>query len=612
MRLAHQLAKITSMGQTLRERFAALIASRRIVWVAVSIAVVLNLPSIPTGWYIDDLLHRAHFLEVGRMTDGSNMTHRMFDFLSGDPEQILAYKDLGVLPWWAEDQLTIRFWRPLSSFTHVVDYRLWPNSGASMHLHSLVWLVGLIVATALLYRRLIVAPLVAGLAALLYALDDAHGMPTAFLANRNAIIAAVLGVLSLWLHDRYRREGWTPGAILSPLALLAALLGGESGLGITPYLLGYALFLERKPGAARFATIAPHAIVGVVWLAFYKISGYGTFGSDFYLDPIGEPAEWFSQFLIRAPLLLLGQWFLPPSSLAFAYTPSQALRVAAFGMVFLTFLFILLRPILKEDPTARFFAFGMLLAVIPISAGFPHDRLLFFVGIGAMALLAMLLVRLFDRSLTPGMGRRLFAWVLVIVHVVVAAPLQLMMSGAMAQQEPFYADAPRSLPDDPKLESQRLLVVNAPNAFFGQFTLIVRLLDSRPAPMSMLMLAPGITTLTVERPSLHSLSIEAEGGWVASPMDVVYRARTRSFHEGYRVNLSDVEIHVTALTDDGRPRKVSFTFQHALEDERLRWVRYQDGRYVPFEVPGVGETVVVDAVPFDLFAPPPRAAEGDD
>ena len=362
----------------------------------------------------------------------------MFDFLSGEPEDILAFKDLGVLPWWCEDELKFRFWRPLSSFSHVIDYTLWPASGVLMHVHNVAWLAGLVAVTALLYRRLIAIPMIAGLATLLYVLDDAHGMPAAFLANRNAMVAASFGVLSLWLHDRFRRDGWAPGAMLSPLAFLAALLGGEIGIGIAPYLLGYAIFMERRSGAARLATIVPHAVVGIAWLVFYKSSGYGTLGSGFYLDPMGQPAEWFSHFLIRAPLLLLGQWFLPPSTFAFAWTQAQTLGVAAFGVVVLALVFFLLRPILREDPTARFFAFGMLLAVVPITAGFPHDRLLLFVGIGAMPLLAMLLVRLFDRSRSPRMGR-LFGWALLVVHVVFAALFQVVMNTAIASQEPLYA-----------------------------------------------------------------------------------------------------------------------------------------------------------------------------
>ena len=106
-------------------------------------------------------------------------------------------------------------------------------------MHNVAWLAGLVAVTALLYRRLIAIPMIAGLATLLYVLDDAHGMPAAFLANRNAMVAASFGVLSLWLHDRFRRDGWAPGAMLSPLAFLAALLGGEIGIGIAPYLLGY-------------------------------------------------------------------------------------------------------------------------------------------------------------------------------------------------------------------------------------------------------------------------------------------------------------------------------------------------------------------------------------
>ena len=115
------------MSETPRSRLATLLASKRIGWIAIGVAVALNLPSINTGWYLDDLVHRAQFLEVGPMTDSSNMTDRMFDFLSGDPDEILSYKEIGVLPWWTDDTLKVRFWRPLSAITHILDYALWPE-----------------------------------------------------------------------------------------------------------------------------------------------------------------------------------------------------------------------------------------------------------------------------------------------------------------------------------------------------------------------------------------------------------------------------------------------------------------------------------------------------
>ena len=142
----------------IRDRFLRLVRSPRAVRYAVGVAVLLNLPTLGSGWQLDDL------------------THRMFDFLCGDPEEIKAWKDIGVLPWWGNDRLKLALWRPVSSFTHVIDYTLWPDSGPLMHAQNLVWLCMLIALVGALYRRMLTVS-VTGLAVLLYALDDAHGIP---------------------------------------------------------------------------------------------------------------------------------------------------------------------------------------------------------------------------------------------------------------------------------------------------------------------------------------------------------------------------------------------------------------------------------------------------
>jgi hypothetical protein len=123
------------------------------------------------------------------------------------------------------------------------------------------------------------------------------------------------------------------------------------------------------------------------------------------------------------------------------------------------------------------------------------------------------------------------------------------------------------------------------------------------------MLAPGTTTLRLERPSANRLVIEAEDGWLGAPFDNVYRDPSRPFPPDYRVELSDVRIEVVEATSDGEPKKVEFTFVRELEDESLRFVLYRDGRYVPFDLPGVGESREIDPVPFSLFSPPPAPKE---
>jgi hypothetical protein len=585
----------------MHDRLRRLLSSPRLPWLAIAIAVGLNLPSLTTGWQMDDIVHRARFLEIDPVLDSKDMIHRMYDFLSGDPAEILAYKDLGVLPWWSHDSLKIAFWRPLSSLTHVADYALWPESAVAMHAHSIVWLALLVGFVASLYRRLIAAPLVAGLATLLYALDDAHGLPTGFLANRNAIIATSFGVLSVLALDRWRKDGWLPGAFASPIAFAGALLAGESGIGVAPYILGYPLFLDRGPGLGRWAAILPHGVAGMLWLTAYELGGYGTYGTGFYLDPVRETGEWLAHFAVRAPLLLLGQWFLPPSSFAFAWSPRVMMVLALFGAFVVGLVLWLLRSALTPDPVARWLAFGML-SVVPVTAGFPNDRLLFFVGIGGMGLLAMLLVRLRDRSAGPAWGRVL-AGAFVVVHVLVAAPMQILMTTAMAAQEPLYATPPRSLPDDPRLESHRLVVLNPPSSFYAQYTILIRRLEGRPAPASLLLMAPGTSRLSITRVSESNLLVEAEDGYLTGAFDNVFRGERFPIASGYRVDLKDVRIEVQTTTGDGRPRQVKFTFEPSIDADRFRWVRHESGRYVPFFPPETGKTTWLDPVPFHLFAP---------
>jgi hypothetical protein len=48
---------------------------------------------------------------------------------------------------------------------------------------------------------------------------------------------------------------------------------------------------------------------------------------------------------------------------------------------------------------------------------------------------------------------------------------------------------------------------------------------------------------------------------------------------------------VVGLTGDGRPAEVAFRFEVPLEDGSLRWLCYRDGRFVPFALPAVGQSV---------------------
>jgi hypothetical protein len=353
----------------------------------------------------------------------------VFSFLDGDEKLIRRALEEGRILWWTHPKLKLAFLRPVSSVTHWLDFRIWPDQPWLMHVQSLLWFAGAIAAAALFYRRLLVPAWVAGLAALLFAVDDAHGMPAVWLANRNANIGVLFGLIALIAHDRWRRDGWRPGALIAPLALLLGLLAGEIALAAGGYLLAYALFLDTDNWRGRLASLVPGGLVGSLWWVTYRVMGYGASGSGVYIDPGASPGEFVHAVIDRAPMLFAGLWGIP-SGLGHFLSQSAAhvLWLVAVGLIVaVTFLLL---PILRRDRAARFFALGMVLSLVPACATFPDDRLLYFASFGGMGLMAQFLSAVWQRAdwLPSSRIRRLpFAaafWMLVVFHLVLS-PLSL-------------------------------------------------------------------------------------------------------------------------------------------------------------------------------------------
>ena len=156
----------------------------------------------------------------------------------------------------------------------------------------------------------------AGLAVLLFALDDAHAMAATWIANRNALIATTLGLLSLIAHHRWRRDGWKWGGIASAVCLALALLAGEAavGAGRLPRSLG--LHDGGRPRRRRIVSLLPTRD-GVVCLGFfYRLANLGAHGSGLYLDPGDGPSTFAAAIFQRAPILMMGQWSPVPAETA--------------------------------------------------------------------------------------------------------------------------------------------------------------------------------------------------------------------------------------------------------------------------------------------------------
>jgi hypothetical protein len=147
---------------------------------------------------------------------------------------------------------------------------------------------------------------------MLFAVEDAHAMNAAWLANRHALVSLALGAGAFLAHLQWRRTGRVR-ALAAALALLASgLLAGEAALGIGAYIVAWQLTLERGSLVRRLLPILPYAMLVVVWRLLYDHFGYGIAGSGLYLDPGQDPVAFAGALLERWPLLQLGQWLQMP------------------------------------------------------------------------------------------------------------------------------------------------------------------------------------------------------------------------------------------------------------------------------------------------------------
>jgi hypothetical protein len=592
-----------SHGPTRGNAFAEIarraLADRRLPVGVGLLAVALCLPSLGVGWIADDQLHRLAFHGSRYGGEAVLSPLDLFRFLDGDPQKTIRLMDFGVLPWWTYPGVKGAFWRPLASLTHWLDYRLWPTLPGLMHAQSLLWFGLLAVAVAVLYRRFMGATWIAGLAAVFYAIDDAHGVPVAFLANRNAILATLLGVLALLAHDRRRGDGRRGGAILGPLLLAASLLSAEEGIATCAYLISYAFWLDRGSWRERCLALLPYAGVVLAWRIAWSGLGYGLADVGLYVDPLRDPGRFLTAVAQRGPVYLLAQWALPPADVLLILNRANRLLLEIVALAFLALLAVAFFPLLRRDRIARFWTCGMILAVPPICAAFPGDRLLFFVGIGAMGLLAQWLAMVFGEPGRKPTGKiRRGAAVtlgcaLVFIHGILA-PLALpFRAGYPVGPKGFIEKLLFLTPMDGSLARQDLVIVNLPIALLAGYTMVVRELEGLPVPRHTRVLAHGFAPTSIHRRDERTLVVRPRDGYLAWTAERLVRDERHPMALGERVALTGLSVEITALTADGRPAEATFRFDVPLEDPSLRWLQWTDGAFEPFTPPAIGETVEV-------------------
>ncbi len=541
---------------------------------AVLLGVVLLSPSLVGGLVLDDDFHRARVLgadviPISRLD--------LFDFCNG-PAAVRALRDLGLLPWFATPDLKLAFFRPLASVLHYVEYTCWPEWPVLMHAHSLAWYALAVALAARLYARLVRPAWAAGLAAIFYAVAPGHGLPAAWIANRNAVIATALGLAALLAHDRWRRHGQRAAAAIGPACFAFALLAGETAIGVFGYVIAYAFSLDRSSRGARALAVAPYAAVLVVWQVAYRALGYGVHGSAVYLDVAHDTGEFARHFGPHAVALLLGALAFPPADVWAAAPPAGRWALTAAGVAFLVWFCRAVAPLVRHDRAARFWALGAVLAVVPACSAMPSNRMLLLVDLGALGLVAQLLAA---RASQRALGR-----LMMVVHLVVAPLLLPVIAMVPFAVRAYLRAGTRELDVRAWSPAETVVMVNAPNLLLPFYGVTAKRLVSAGRPTLTRVLASGSEPVRVSRPDAQTLFVRVEHGFLSELSTGIVRARALEL--GETASLHGLVVDVTALDREGLAVEARFRFDRPLDDPSFRWLAWTGATLVEISLPEVG------------------------
>lgn len=587
------------------ERLRRALARPSIVAIAAVIGVIVFAQGLTLGFQADDIWHQIFLTKPARFSGaGVSSPLLLFDFYDGDPARTRWLMDQGMAVWWTDPTVRLRFLRPLTAITHLVDHALFPGSAAIAHACSLAWYAALVAAVAALYRRVIGATWVAGLAAIFYAIDYNHGVIATWIANRSALVAGALGVASVIAHIRSRGEASLRWRLISPLLLAASLLAGEPGLGACAWLGAWAITMDEGPRARRIAALAPHAAVAIAWAAIYRAGLWGAHGSRLYVDPTRAPIAYVLGLFEKVPVLVAAELAAPGPDIVMFAGRGPALALLAFAIVIVALAAVALAPFLRVDRASRFFALGALLSILPVCATFASARLLTLPGIGLIGLVAQLVGAAIDRAApipTSGAIRRV-TLAAALLFGLTRGPFSILGAQAGARQVWFLDRLMHRWSDpidDRGLASQRLVVVNAPSIPFVGYIIPLRFAGGRAVPKGLLSLGAGTRDLEIERPDAQTLHVRQADGFAKDDLELLTASGERRWRAGDEVALTGVRITVLEATPDARPSKVAFRFEVPLEDEALRWVQWDGTTLLPFQVPWVGGAVKLEGRTLD-------------
>jgi hypothetical protein len=585
------------------ERLAARLATRprwQLALVLAALGFACVLPSLALGIEaLDDIPQRNFILAHLHGTGGAQQRpwYDIYNLSSGDEVVGIRERFNWMRPWWAWPGLKVRFFRPVAAATLYVDYALVGSRMWLAHLHSALWYAAACFCISLLLLRLSRQRAPALLGALFFVLDDAHASPAAWLAGRNALIAATFVALSMLSYDRACRDGPRRWAWLSGACLLLALLAAENVVSALPWFVGYAWLLDDRPPARRLAALAGIVAAAGAWFAAHHLLGFGTRGSGAYLDPIFDSAAYLAALPLRYEMLWHAQFAAPWALLGpLPFWLLVAIDRFQFWLLVPALLVFVARNADRNRELA-FWSFCALLGLVPLTAADPNERLLVHTGVAFWMVVAHFVTALAHASAQRrGLPRAVLALCVALIVIVHAALSPIALAKSAGPQPtrgtPFAA---RVLDRDPVWRYRDLLLVNVPSLLTPLLMATERVKQKLPLPLRISALGATDHEVEVTRLDARTIELYCPAGYLLDSFSDFWRGPSVPLRQGERIGLHAYDVQVLRVTADHRPLRMRMRFDAPLEDPSLKFVYWDGHDFAVFAFPAIGRRRIIRA-----------------
>jgi hypothetical protein len=520
--------------------------ARRARAALVLLAGIVFLPGVLSPYWLDDWGQRA----MVRGTYGAPRS--AFDLYSfvGDGDRA-ALIERGVLPWWTHPHLVIRFFRPLSSFLRWIDFQL-SDAPLAHHVHSLVWWAVAVMGARAFYEVWL-SKRAAAIATFAFAVAPCLAVPVSWLANRDVLVSLAFGTFALAALARGRM-------VMATALFSIAMLAGEYSLALGGYAIAIAIF-ARKERRARLATLASFFGPAVLMLAVRAALGFGTRGSGFYRDPLVSPGAFLTDAPRRLGAMVAGVWLASETEwLMDAAAWTLVAIVAGIALV----AWLASRRPLAEKPEARAFAFGSVLALVPMVAALPATRML---GVGALGVAPVVAMALDHAWNTKARLALACALVLSFFHLARAPVVSFLAARSFRKTGDAFGDRVTWLRKrlDERPVDAKVVVARAgwQTVLFSPFALDP---DARmPKKWRVLSLAPHALMLRRGPTSVEILVAKGKGYLPTGAYDVL-RTSDDPLRAGDAFDVAGMHVTIVEGGGQGGPGRARFDFDEPLDD----------------------------------------------